>query len=238
MQLPDFAQTGPLGFDRRDLLFLFEHFPVEGVDAVEAVRRVHEAPSTLESLLESRYLRDALLDRGALCLEVSPRLFFDVMLRHALPGRRTPIERSTIHYLANLLALFSRTERIYRLQRDEAERYEYLADLVLAAANADYERRFLVDAHIGNYSLYLSGVCAQWVNHRLRYHHRPVSLEYYRRMGRSYFASAAQHPASQELGLREVFRHLAARFEHFRAALESLASSAFRPRPAPAPGTG
>lgn len=231
MQAPDFAFNGPLGFDQKDLLFLFEHFPVPGVDAVEAVRRVHEQPNTLESLLESRFLRDALLDRSAACLDVSPRLFFDVMLRHALPGRRTPLERSTIHYLANLLGLFSRTERVYRLQQYEQQRYEYLADLVMEAHHAGYERRFLVDAHIGNYSLFLSGMCSEWVNHRLRYHKRPISLEYYRRMGRSYYASASSHPASTDLGLRDIFRHLSERFEHFREGLERLARQVFIPRP-------
>lgn len=232
MQAPDFTQLAPAAFDRKDLLFLFEHFPVPGIDAVEAVRRVHEQPSTLESLLESRYVQDALLDRSAACLDVSPRLFFDVMLRRALPGSRTPIERQTIHYLANVLALFSRTERIYRLQQDEEAQFHYIADLVQEAHRAGHARRFLVDAHIGNYSMFLSGIQAEWVNHRLRYHHRPVSLEYYRRMGRSYYASAAGHPASQHFGLREVFRHLAERFEHFRAGLQRLAQQWAAPRAA------
>lgn len=223
MQAPDFARLGPVAFEHKDLLFLFEHFPVPGIDVVEAVQRVHERPSTLESLLESRYVHDALSDRSALWLEVSPRLWFDVMLRHALPGPRDPLERRVIHYLANLLALFGNTERLYRLRDGDAARYEYLVDLVEEASQAGYERRFLVDAHIGNYSLFQSGVRAEWVNHRLRYHHRPVSLEYYRRMGRSYYASAAGHPASQEFGVRDVFRHLAARFEHFRAGLQRLA---------------
>lgn len=232
MQAPDFAQLGLTSFDRRDLLFLFEHFPVPGIDVVEAVRRVHEAPNTLESLLESRYVQQALMDRSATCLEVSPKLFFDVMLRHALPGNRTPIERHTIHYLANLLALFSRTERIYRLRDGDDAQYQYLADLVQEGHSAGYERRFLVDAHIGNYAMFLSGIHAEWVNHRLRYHKRPISLEYYRRMGRSYYASAAGHPASHDFGLRDIFKHLAERFEHFRAGLQRLAEQWSAPRTA------
>jgi hypothetical protein len=223
MQAPDFAQLGPSAFERQDLLFLFEHFPVPGVDVVEAVRRVHEQPNTLESLLESRYVQNALLDRGPLCLSVSPRLFFDVMLRRALPGPRTAIERHAIHYLANLLALFSRTERVYRLQDGDAAQFPYLVDLVQEAQQASSDRRFLIEAHIGNYALFLSGMQAEWINHRRRYHQRPLSLEYYRRMGRSYYASAAVHPASRQFGLREVFRHLAERFEHFRTGLQRMA---------------
>src|ERR1043165_8640371 len=105
MKRPDFAQVGPSTLDARDLLFLFEHFPVPGVDAVEAARRIHEHWNTLDSLLESDYVFDAISDRSSMWLEVSPKLFFNVLLRRSLPGRRRSIERSTIQYLANLLGV-------------------------------------------------------------------------------------------------------------------------------------
>lgn len=224
MQSPDFAQLGPQAFSHRDLLFLFEHFPVPGIDVVEAVRRVHEQPNTLESLLESRYVYDSLMHGRELWLDVSPRLFFDVLLRHHLPGPRDALERRVIHYLGNLLGLFTRSERLYRPQDGEAQGYAYLADLVAEAAQADEPRRFMVNAHIGNYALFLSGVCAPWIEHRRRYHHRPLSIEYYRRMGRSYYASAAGQTLARNFGLHEIFRRLAERFEHFRGGLERLAA--------------
>jgi hypothetical protein len=79
MQTPDFAQLGPPALEPRDLLFLFEHFPAPGVDAVEAARRVHEHWNTIDSLLESDYVFEALSDRRIAWLEVSPRLFFNVL---------------------------------------------------------------------------------------------------------------------------------------------------------------
>ncbi|MGQ0501534.1 MAG: hypothetical protein ACT4P0_02820 [Panacagrimonas sp.] len=234
MQSPDFALTGPSQFSHRDLLFLFEHFPVAGVDPVEAIRRVHEQPNTLESILESRFVHDALTDRKALWLDVSPQLFFDVMLRRALPGPRDRIERSVIHYLANLLGLFSSTERVYQLQQGEEKRFEYLADLAREGLESGPERQFLVNAHIGNYALYLSGVCAPWVEYRRTYKRRPVSMEYYRRMGRSHYAHAAGSPQASQFGLRELFRHLAERFEYFRAGMQRLAEDVFPGQQRPA----
>ncbi|MGQ0700859.1 MAG: hypothetical protein ACT4PZ_21780 [Panacagrimonas sp.] len=230
MLSPDFAVMGPSQFDRKDLLFLFEHFPVPGVDPVEAVRRVHEQPNTLESILESRFVHEALMDRQAQWLDVSPQLFFDVMLRRALPGPRDKLERSVIHYLANLLGLFSRTERIYQLQQDEAARYEYLADLMREGLESGPERQFLVNAHIGNYSLYLSGVCAPWVEYRRTYKRRPVSMEFYRRMGRGHYAQAAYSPHATEFGLRDIFKRLAERFEYFRCGMQRLAEEVFPSR--------
>ena len=225
MQSPDFALVDPAAFSRKDLLFLFEHFPVPGVDAVEAIRRVHEQPNTLESILESRFVQKALFDRRTQMLDISPRLFFDVMLRHSLPGPRDRLERNVIHYLANLLGLFGRTERVYRLQQGDGGHYEYLADLLQEGLEAPSERRFLVDAHIGNYALYLSGVCAPWIEYRREYRRRPVSVEYYRRMGRSHFARAANSLQAQQFGLRDIYRRLAERFEYFRGGMQKLAET-------------
>lgn len=227
MQSPDFAAVGVQHFQPRDLLFLFEHFPVPGVNPVEAVQRVHAQPQMLESILESRYVHDALMDQRAQWLDVSPRLFFDVMLRRAMPGPRDRIERQTIHYLANLLGLFSRTERVYQLHPGDEARFEYFADLVREGMESGPERRFLVNAHIGNFAIYTSGICAPRVEYRRDVMHRPVSLEFYKRMGRSHFASAAGSTQAQEFGLREVFRHLADRFEHFRLGLRRMADTVF-----------
>jgi hypothetical protein len=225
MDSPDFARIAAPSLEHKDLLFLFEHFPTPGVDAVEAARRVMEQPSTIDSLLESRYVQDAMLDRGHAWLDVSPRLYFNVMLRRALPGRREPQERRTLHYLANLLGLFVDTERLHRVQRDDAAQYHYLVDLVHEAQAAGHQRRFLVLSHIGNYALFLAGYCREWIEHRHRYFHRPLKLDYYRNMSRTHFASAAKHELADSFGLRPVFAQLATRFDYYRDGMERLASA-------------
>lgn len=222
MQAPDFAQLGVPPFDEKDLKFLFAHFPVAGIDPERAVRLVHERPTTLESLLESEYVFAALQDQSTMWLEVSPRLFFDVLLRRALPGKRHAQERQTIHYLANLLGLFTRTERLYSVQPDEEQRFQYLVDLVQEAAQAGSERGFVVHTHIGNYALFLAGLCRDWIDARHRYKRRPVDLQYYCRMGQSYYFTASRHRLADQLGLRNVFRDLAERFHYYRDGLERM----------------
>ena len=223
MQSPDFAQFGAASLEQKDLLFLFEHFPVPGTDAVEAARRVIEQPSTLESLLESRYVQDAMLDPNAAWVNVSPKLYFNVMLRRAMAGRRDAGERRTIHYLANLLALYASSERLHHVQSGEADSYDYLVDLVQAARDAHHERRFLVLSQIGNYALFLAGWCAPWIEHRKRYFNRPLGLDYYCNMSRSHYASAAKHDLADAFGLKAVFAQLAIRFDYYRDGIERMA---------------
>lgn len=227
MQSPDFARFDTQSLAPADLVFLFERFPAPNVDAVEAARRVIEQPSTLESLLESRFVVKAVLEPDSASLSVSPRLFFNVLLRHCLPGRREAAEREALNYLANVLALFVRTDRLYRVQAGDGQAHEYLVDLVAEAANAKPERQFLVCTHIGNYAMFLSGICAPWIEHRRRYRRRPLSLDYYRGMGRSYYASAARHPRAQDLHLRGVFGQLSQRFDYYRSGLERLSQRAW-----------
>ena len=227
MQRPDFAVNALPQFDRKDLLFLFENFPVPGVDAVEAVRRIHEHPSTLESVLESRYLSEAMLAPDGRWLEISPRLFFNVLLRQNLRQRRDALDREVIHYLSNLLAQFSLGDRLYRLQPDDHCRFEYLADLVQEGVDAEPDRRFLIDAHIGNFALYLSGMCEPWIRHRQDYRRRPVPLRFYTAMGANHYAQAASSVQASRFGLRSVYQRLAQRFEYFRAGMRTMAQQVF-----------
>jgi len=222
---PDFARIGPPALAHKDLLFLFEHFPAPGVDAVAAAQAVIEQPNTLESLLESSYVFEAMSDRSAWWIDISPKLYFNVLLRRSLPGRRDSAERRTIHYLANLLGLFVSAERLHQVQDGSGEAaYDYLVDLMQAAAGAGAERRFLVVSHIGNYALFLAGMCAPWIEHRYRYFKRPLTLDYYCAMSRTHFASAAKHDLSETFGLRTVFAQLALRFDYYRNGLEKVAA--------------
>jgi len=155
-------------------------------------------------------------------LEVSPKLFFNVLLRRCLPGKRHSMERQAIQYLANLLGLFTRADRLVRVQNDEEKTFAYLVDLVREAAESGPDRGFVVHSHIGNYAMVLAGLFAPWIEHRHRFHGRPVSLEYYCRMGSSYYFTASRHRLADQFGVRGVFRELADRFEYYRGGLERL----------------
>lgn len=220
MQRPDFACATALS--PADLNFVLAHFPGGVADPVEAVRRLHEAPSTLDGLLDSAFLQRALLESESLQLSASPALVFNVLLRRCLPGRRSAEERETLNYLAHLLALFARADRLHRIQPGETGRYEYLVDLVLESAAAVGERQFLVHSHIGNYALFIAGLRAEWIAHRQRYRRRPVSLDYYCQTGSSFYRCAAGHDLAERFSLRRVFRQLSERFDYYRTGLEQL----------------
>lgn len=63
-----------------------------------------------------------------------------------------------INYLANLLTLFIKTDRLYRPRPESERSYKYLTDLILEADQASPREQFLLYSHVANYSLYLSGI--------------------------------------------------------------------------------
>lgn len=223
MQMPDFAQLDHPPLPARDLNFLFEHFPGK-VDVASAITEVGEFFNTVDSMLDAQYVYRALRDADTLDLPVSPQLWFEVMLRHALPGRRTRQEQRALHYVAHLLALFARAERLRHVQDGDDAAFDYLVDLVGEEQASTDTRRFVVQAHIANYALFLGGVCAEWVEHRHRFKRRPVTVSYYADMGASRFHMASRHPLAAHYGLSNTYRELSLRFAYYREGLQRMAA--------------
>ena len=95
--------------------------------------------------------------------------------------------------------------------------------MVHEAASADTRRQFLIYSHIGNYSLYLTGIFPQWIEYRRRYKNRPVSTQFYMDFGREYYERASSHKMARQYDLGEVFFRLSIMFEVYKEALNHLA---------------
>lgn len=222
MNRPDFAQTDLSRLGNRDLQFLIEQMPGAGGSYEEIARLLHEMPSTVESMLNSDYVWELIQARQQTILEISPFLFFNVLLRRSLGRPGGPLERRVTNYIANLLTLFIHTGRVYRAEAGE-EPTEYVTGLLQTAQeSADPRRAFITYAHIGNYTLWLTGLQAAWLEYRHRFGRRPVSPDYYREFGQSYFDRAARHRLASEFALEDVFRRLAVNFEFYRAGLDHM----------------
>lgn len=221
-RVPDFACADATWLQPRDIAFLLEvngHAPDDDGLITAGISPV------LESLLEREgvYARVA-GDTGG-WLDISPQLYFHVMLRQLLPTPRTYLQRRVLRYLANLLSLFVRTDRLYRIQPGEDESFEYLVDLLAEAAESEHERQFLVHAHLGNYALYLAGLGRRWLEYRLKYGRSALGLDYYQDMGRRAYRQAAEHRLARELELQPVFAYLSQQFDRYADALLRLGTT-------------
>ncbi len=222
-QRPDFAHVGLERLKDHDLKYVIEHFPLPGQNYEEIAKLILTLPSTLESLLNSEYLYHKIIERSELILEVSPFLFFNVLLRRAIKHTQTPKDRKIINYIANLLSIFIKVDRLYKVEPNDFDAHQTLLDLVTEAASANTRRQFLIYSHIGNYSLFISGLFPQWIEYRHRYKKRPLNMQYYVDYGRTYFQRAAEHPMARELALDDVFLRISLLFEIYKNLLNHIA---------------
>jgi hypothetical protein len=223
MPKPDFARTDLSQLVDRDLQFLIENFPKPGRTYEEIAQLLHDLPNALESTLNNEALFHKIRNHNTLILQISPFLFFSVLLRRSLMDKRILGDKRVINYIANLLSIFIKTDRAHRIHSHDEHATQYITDMIQEAAEADTRRQFLIYSHIGNYSLYITGLFPQWIEYRRHYKNRPVSAQFYVNFGREYYERASAHALAREYALDEVFFRLSIMFEVYKDALNHLA---------------
>jgi hypothetical protein len=205
-------------------------FTADDIDFILTVlgRKKGEA-ATLISLLADPESRDLILDDETIfralleqqsCLRVSPHLYFYVLVRHVL--RRSGLDdRNVADYVAEMLSEFSHQERTQCAAPGQPARLQYFFEMLTALQTADDHTAFCIRAHIGNHSLFLSGVFPEHIRHRAERRGAP-GLSYYQALGRANYRAASNHRLAARYDLASVFDTLAERFEPARLALNDL----------------
>jgi hypothetical protein len=92
--------------------------------------------------------------------------------------------------------------------------------MLIALTHATHEQSFLQRAHVGNYSLFLSGIFHE-NTHRRSLRGAP-DLEFYEKIGRTNYQIVASHSAARRCELNDVYEELGDRFHDVRLALNQL----------------
>jgi len=97
----------------------------------------------------------------------------------------------------------------------------------LSALNTvDDRTRFYIRAHIGNFSLFMSGVFPDRIRFRAEKKGFP-DLSYYVGLGRSHYKAAGEHRLAQQFDVAKIYHTLADRFETTRVALNDVSERFF-----------
>jgi hypothetical protein len=196
---------------------------------VRTLSRRRSEEATLAELLTDKETRDAILDSDTLFsavlesgaqLSISPQLYFYVLLRHVLKEHDVA-SRETCDYLAALLEKFSRTEQMRAPSGAGEGPQQYVGDMLLALNKASSSQAFFLRAHIGNYTLFLTGVFHDRIEHRNR--RGAPNMGFYENIGAANFEAAADHHVARQNALSPIFEELGERFRDIRLALNETA---------------
>lgn len=190
----------------------------------ECLVRLLSDETSRDLVLDDDALFRALLERGG-CLRVSSRFYFYILVRNVF--RRSGIQdRAVADYVAEVLAEFAQAERGRCIVPGRDQPMEYFFEMLTALQTADDRTCFKLRAHIGNYSLFLSGVFPDRIRFRAERRGFP-DLKYYEELGRAQFRAARDHRLAQRYELAPIFDTLSQRFETTRMALNDIADRLF-----------
>ncbi len=205
-------------------------FTAEDIDFIlDVLKPKVETSDCLVKLLADEESRDHILDDETLfravlehrsCLCISTHFYFYILVRQVF--RRSGIaERAVADYVAEVLTEFSRVERQQCVVKGHATPLDYFFEMLAALQTADDTTSFYIRAHIGNHSLFLSGVFPQRIHHRNETRGFP-NLRYYEELGRANFRVASDHRLARKYDLDQIFGILSERFQATRKALNDL----------------
>ena len=210
-------------------------FAAEDIDFILSVlgQRIGTA-ECLVKLLADEESRDVILDDDALfhallerrgCLRVSNRFYFYILVRHVF--RQSDLQdRAVADYVAEVLSEFSRTERSRCVVPGQSNPLDYFFEMLAALKTADDRTSFFIRVHIGNHSLFLSGVFPDRIRFRAEARGFP-DLKYYENVGRTQYRMASDHRLAQRYEVARIFDTLADRFQTTRLALNDIAERLF-----------
>lgn len=180
----------------------------------------------IDALLDDPRLPAALL-RHPRAARASFTLFAYVMIRHAL-RRAGEGDRALADYVTSIVVHFGFRDRARRVSPGDDEVYDAIYKLCEDLNDPDARRAFLVQTHLGNYALWLSGLFPDYIEQR-RWRRGGPDIDYYEEMGRKGFQLAADHRIAEEHGLTALYASAADRFSVIRAALNDVSDTLFFP---------
>lgn len=204
-------------FGRNEALQLVELLGRHDAELREAARQRLEEGGLDDLLDDPRVLNALLTDHE---VRSRPEIFFYVLVRQSMleRGVNDPVAAD---YVASMLVGFGQSRRAYRISSDSAEEYGYLVDLMARLRSAGGREAFLIRMHMGNFSLWLSGLFPDFLEARVRRKGAPP-ISYYERMGSTGYLMASESPEAATLGLEAALGAIARHFSAVRGALNRV----------------
>ncbi|MEP6956507.1 MAG: hypothetical protein ABI883_06750 [Chthoniobacterales bacterium] len=186
-------------------------------DSVSLVDLLSDA-ETRDAVLDHPRLVDAILSHAGQ-LAISSQFYFYVLARHVL--RQAGLnDRKLCDYVASLLETFSRISGMQAPHLADERGQQYICDMLIALTKASPEQAFLLRAHVGNYSLFISGIFHENTQRRSR--RGGPDLKFLEQVGRTNYGMVASHATAKRCELSDVYEELSDRFREVRLALNQL----------------
>jgi hypothetical protein len=132
------------------------------------------------------------------------------------------LDPDTTGYIANILANFIETHRMRTLPGHPEATADHVTDMLAALPTATPEIAFMIHSHVGNYTLFVTGIFPGHIQQRAAHHGAP-DISFYEEVGSMNYRLASDHQLARRNHLADVYRNIADHFHHVRQNLNDLA---------------
>ncbi|MEK6767260.1 MAG: hypothetical protein AABY49_13690 [Planctomycetota bacterium] len=226
----------------KDLLFLIESYVTRRNDYENIASLIKGDEDVIAKMIDSDRVFSKVMNCTERILAISPYFLFSLLLRRAFKEKRedTKFIEKTIealnntepvipwnknrlmnlledtqvsNYIANMLAQFTESSRLYSAREDEGRSYQYIVDMIADSLHSDNIEKFYIYCHIGNYTLFLTGMIPEYIKYRYECKRRPVDKNYYVGFGKTYYGLASEHTNAKRSRLTGTLSQLSEGFE-------------------------
>jgi len=201
--------------DLNDLHFITQALAGDSPGETEALFKLLTDPATVDSILDQPALFEQVLT-SAETLQLSPRLYFYLLTRHALKdsGLDSP---ELADYVSGVLESFLQSG----FNPHSLNGVFYVVDWLQQVEASPEGKRYELYVMAGHHLLFLTGIFPQFIEKRRRRRGAP-GLGFYERVGSHSFRSAAAHPLSRKSTTEAIYEEIADSFPGLRNALNDL----------------
>jgi len=158
-------------FTERDFVFIVDTLGDDSKSKQEALVELLSDPDSLDTILDDDNLFEKITESSAFS-EISPYLYFYLLTRHVLHEHDVD-DRNVADYVAAMLTRFCSSRRMHSISSEHDQTYHYLVDMMVDAAKASPREAFLIRSHMGNYSLFVTGLFPDYVYRQSTYGPKP-----------------------------------------------------------------
>ena len=139
------------------------------------------------------------------------RRFFVGLTEYAFEARLGVADPPLVDYIAELLVRFVRSDELYPVRSVRGQRLVAVTDMLAEARQREGSARQKVHRHIGDFTLFWTGVYPEVVDH-LRRGSADALIDYQQQGKRAYWI-ASTIPAEKEVPTPDVLKRLSEQFE-------------------------
>jgi len=249
------------GLSDKDLLFLIESYVTKRNDYENIASIINGDEDVIAKMIDSDRVFNKVMSCTERILAISPYFLFSLLLRKAFKEKSKDIKfiEKTIdvlnsmesvipwnhnrlmslledthvsNYIANMLAQFIESSKLFGMGDDEKITHQYIVDMITDSLHSDNLEKFHIYCHIGNYTLFLTGMIPEYIKYRYEHKRRPVDKQYYVGYGKTYYGLASGHTNARKNRLTGTLSQLSEGFEAIAQVLSFMNKEYLHPKKA------